>query len=59
MAPNEFIPAAERYGLITKIDCWLIETFFYNYHNLSRDHVLAKACIRSIFLAIAWVTMGL
>ena len=26
VAPNEFI-AAERYGLITKIDCWLIEFF--------------------------------
>ncbi|MEG4205398.1 EAL domain-containing protein [Microcoleus sp. Pol7_A1] len=40
VAPNEFIPAAERYGLITKIDCWVIETFFSNYHNLSGQQVL-------------------
>jgi EAL domain-containing protein (putative c-di-GMP-specific phosphodiesterase class I) len=58
VAPNEFIPA-ERYGLITKIDCWLIETFFSIYHNLSGNNLLVKACIRSIFLAIALVTMGL
>ena len=59
VAPNEFIPAAERYGSITKIDCWLIETFFSIYHNLSGKKLLVKACIRSIFLAIALVTMGL
>ena len=57
VAPKEFIPA-QRYGAIAKIDCWLIETFF-NYHNLSGKNVLVKACIRSIFLAIALVTMGL
>ena len=57
--PNELIPAAERYGSSAQIDCWVIETFFSNYHNLSGDNVLAKACIRSIFMAIAWVTMGL
>jgi len=59
VAPNEFITAAERYGLITKIDCWLIETFFSIYHKLSGKKLLVKACIRSIFLAIALVTMGL
>ena len=32
--PNAFIPAAERYGLINEIDCWVIETFFSNYHKL-------------------------
>ncbi|MEO9127033.1 MAG: EAL domain-containing protein [Microcoleus sp.] len=42
VAPNEFIPAAERYGLITEIDCWVIETFFSNYHNLSGQQVLIK-----------------
>lgn len=42
VAPNEFIPAAERYGLITKIDCWLIETFFSNYHNLSGKQFISK-----------------
>jgi len=57
VAPNEFIPA-QRYGSITNIDFWLIETFF-NYHNLSGNNLLVKACIRSIFLAIALVTMGL
>lgn len=59
MAPNEFIPAAERYGLITKIDCSVIETFFSNYHNLSGKNLLVKACIRSRFMAIALVIMGL
>ena len=59
VAPNEFILAAERYGSIANIDCWLIETFFGNYQNLSGKNLLVKACIRSIFLAIALVTMGL
>ncbi|MBE9162031.1 MULTISPECIES: EAL domain-containing protein [Microcoleaceae] len=40
VTPNEFVPAAERYGLITEIDCWVIETFFSNYHNLSGEQVL-------------------
>ena len=34
IAPNEFIPAAERYGLITEIDRWVIQTFFSNYHRI-------------------------
>jgi hypothetical protein len=34
VAPNEFI-TADRYGLLTKNDCWLSETFFSIYHNLS------------------------
>ena len=42
VAPNEFIPAAERYGLITPIDCWLIETFFSNYHKLSGKQFITK-----------------
>jgi EAL domain-containing protein (putative c-di-GMP-specific phosphodiesterase class I) len=42
VAPNEFIPAAERYGSIAKIDCWLIETFFSNYHNLSGQEFIIK-----------------
>jgi len=33
VAPKEFIPAAERYGSIAKIDCWLIEIFFSNYQK--------------------------
>ena len=41
VAPNEFIPA-ERYGLITKIDCWLIETFFSIYHKLSGQKIISK-----------------
>ncbi|WP_333343773.1 EAL domain-containing protein [Microcoleus sp. w1-18aA5] len=39
VSPNEFIPAAERYGLITEIDCWVIETFFSNYHKLPEKDV--------------------
>ncbi|MEG5175352.1 EAL domain-containing protein [Microcoleus sp. B3-D7] len=42
VSPNEFIPAAERYGLITEIDCWVIETFFSNYHKLPEKDVLSK-----------------
>ena len=41
-APNEFIPVAERYGSITQIDCWLIETFFSNYHKLSGQQFISK-----------------
>lgn len=40
VSPNEFIPAAERYGLITEIDCWVIETFFSNYHKLPKKDVV-------------------
>lgn len=42
VSPNEFIPAAERYGLITEIDCWVIETFFSNYHRLPDKDVLSQ-----------------
>ncbi|MEG4117609.1 EAL domain-containing protein [Microcoleus sp. N9_B4] len=42
VSPNQFIPAAERYGLITEIDCWVIETFFSNYHNLPDKDVLRQ-----------------
>jgi EAL domain-containing protein (putative c-di-GMP-specific phosphodiesterase class I) len=42
VAPNELIPVAERYGSIAKIDCWLIETFFSNYHNLSGQQFISK-----------------
>ncbi len=39
VAPNSFIPSAERYGLITDIDRWVITTFFSNYHDLSGQQV--------------------
>jgi len=42
VAPNEFIPAAERYGLITPSDCWLIETFFSIYHKFSGQQFISK-----------------
>jgi len=42
VSPNEFIPAAERYGLITEIDCWVIKTFFSNYHKLPEKNVLSQ-----------------
>jgi EAL domain-containing protein (putative c-di-GMP-specific phosphodiesterase class I) len=42
VAPNDFISAAERYGLITQIDCWVIETFFSNYHKLSVQQFISK-----------------
>ncbi|MEG4805837.1 EAL domain-containing protein, partial [Microcoleus sp. ARI1-B5] len=41
VAPNDFIPA-ERYGSIADIDCWVIEFFFYNYHNLSHKNFMSK-----------------
>lgn len=37
IAPNEFIPAAERYGLISEIDRWVIKTFFSNYHGICQQ----------------------
>lgn len=40
VSPNTFIPVAERYGLITDIDCWVIKTFFSNYKNLSGQELL-------------------
>lgn len=42
VSPNAFIPAAERYGLITEIDCWVIETFFSNHRKLSGQALLAN-----------------
>ena len=42
VAPNDFIPAAERYGSIAHIDCWVIETFFSNYHKLSGKNFMSK-----------------
>ncbi|MEG4990009.1 EAL domain-containing protein [Microcoleus sp. BR0-C5] len=42
VSPAQFIPAAERYGLITEIDCWVIETFFSNYHKLPEKDVLSQ-----------------
>jgi len=42
VAPNEFIPAAERYGSIAKIDCWVIETFFSIYHKLAAKKNISK-----------------
>ncbi|MEG4273846.1 MULTISPECIES: EAL domain-containing protein [unclassified Microcoleus] len=42
VSPNEFIPAAERYGLITEIDCWVIEKFFSSYKKLPEKDVLSQ-----------------
>ncbi len=41
VAPNEFIPA-ERYGSIAKIDYWVIETFFSNYHKFPGQQFISK-----------------
>jgi len=42
VAPKEFIPAAERYGSIANIDCWVIETFFSNYDKFSGQQFISK-----------------
>jgi diguanylate cyclase (GGDEF)-like protein/PAS domain S-box-containing protein len=43
VSPDAFIPAAERYGLITEIDCWVIETLFSNYHKLCNAKVVTDS----------------
>lgn len=43
LSPNSFIPSAERYGLITEIDRWVVETFFSNYHKLSKQQVITDS----------------
>ena len=35
--PMAFLPAAERYDLITPIDCWVIDTVFGILHEQSRE----------------------
>jgi diguanylate cyclase (GGDEF)-like protein/PAS domain S-box-containing protein len=45
IAPNQFIPAAERYGLITEIDQWVVQKFFANYDNLASQ----KTAIETIY----------
>ncbi|MEG5053770.1 EAL domain-containing protein [Microcoleus sp. B13-B4] len=42
VSPAQFIPAAERYGLITEIDCWVIEKFFSNYHKLPEKDAVSQ-----------------
>ncbi len=42
IAPHKFIPAAERYGLITEIDRWVINTFFANYQNIAGPQALQE-----------------
>ena len=39
IGPNEFIPAAERYGLITEIDRWVIKNFFSNYQRICQKKI--------------------
>lgn len=44
IAPNAFLPAAERYHLVTKIDCWVIEHQF-EYLSKHPDHLaMIKLC---------------
>lgn len=37
MEPEAFVPAAEHYHLITKIDCWVIDTAFEYLSNLLKQ----------------------
>lgn len=39
ISPQHFIPAAERYHLITAIDQWVIKSFFSSYHAFSQEIV--------------------
>ena len=34
IAPGHFLPAAERYSLMPKIDCWVIHQVFSGYHRI-------------------------
>ncbi|MEM6255289.1 MAG: EAL domain-containing protein [Cyanobacteria bacterium P01_D01_bin.156] len=36
--PMAFVPAAERYGLMPKLDRWVISSFFENYQKLFVSH---------------------
>jgi|GEM_PF-947027 len=38
ISPGLFIPAAEKYGVITIIDRWVLETIVKNYHDNFPDH---------------------
>lgn len=41
VSPMSFIPAAERYGLMSTIDCWVFSTFLA-YYDLYWNHCLSK-----------------
>ena len=42
-APNQFIPAAERYNLMPNIDRWVIKSYF-TWLNENQDHLDNLAC---------------
>ncbi len=43
--PGSFLPAAEHYGLMPRIDRWIIRTVFANYHRqLQREGGAALTC---------------
>jgi diguanylate cyclase (GGDEF)-like protein/PAS domain S-box-containing protein len=50
IAPMAFIPAAERYNLMHKIDQWVIRTLFQNWQAL-QDRSLSKQTIYAINLS--------
>ena len=54
IAPEVFLPSAERYGLVSKIDCWVISNTFelLNKH----PHFLDTICTCSINLSGASLT---
>ncbi|MGH1481343.1 MAG: EAL domain-containing protein [Geminicoccales bacterium] len=45
MMPNAFIPSAERYGLMTKIDYWVIENSFAAFPAIRANHPNARMSI--------------
>ncbi|MDP9109670.1 MAG: EAL domain-containing protein, partial [Pseudomonadota bacterium] len=42
--PMAFIPAAERYGLMTQLDRWVIKTTFANHHRRHPDGGAGSMC---------------
>ncbi|QBG35462.1 putative bifunctional diguanylate cyclase/phosphodiesterase [Litorilituus sediminis] len=51
VAPNEFIPAAEKYGMIRKIDYWVIENTFKKIASLPSEHSVYSINLSGLTLA--------
>lgn len=54
VGPGEFIPAAERYGLMDDIDCWVVEQIM---RGLAQRHSAGLPC-RSYAVNLSGATLG-